>query len=1212
MQTTTTRNASGFPSRSPELDVYPGFAHPPQGYGEVAFYWWQGETLTKERLEWQLEQLKDHHITSLQINYAHSDKGGASWGLTYESDPPLFSEAWWELFAWFADKAGTCGISVSLSDYTLGWLGQGWYSDEIVAARPDVSGTNLSCVDWPAKDGVNAWDLPERTIAITAYRRGEEGIDLLSFADGSKLRWQKPEGEWNIAVVYFDPKPQSIDPMHPDSGALVIAHFFQRFEDRLKGVPNAKLGFFFSDELEFGIKGKLWNENFRKAFMQRKGYDIVPELAGLFVDIGPRTPKIRLDYGDVMVALSEENYFKPVFDWHDERGMIFGCDHGGRGKDITEFGDYFRTQRWNHGPGCDQPRLECDLIKNKVASSIAHLYERPRTWLEGFYASGWGTTTAGLTDAIFKNYVSGHNLLTLHGLYYTTIGGWWEWAPPCNHFRMPYWAHMKTLLACTERLSYLLSQGTHVCDVAVLYPVEAMEAGLDGEASVEAAFGIGEYLYKQGIDFDFIDFQSLGRAELRDRALHVAGETYRVLILPAMRAVRHSTLKKALAFHEAGGTIIALDRLPEASDRSGAADPVLDEEVKALFGWSAADAKSVSASRTHKNAAGGTAHTVRSFAAAAEVISHAFPRDFACSSVFTGDEFPYVMHRRIGNRDVYALYGIPEGGECFFRCQGHAQLWNPWDGSAEPIQAERITGEGTYLLLPLGRHQMQLVVFDHSDQERVPALTDADNHDAEQQTIELDGSWQFRLLPTMDNRFGDFRQPPESSFIGAEARQFRFAWASRTAAKDWTSPLFDDTGWRRATHGTGPYLWKTGPLPIEHCSEELEALLATMSEAPTDGVVRAGDVELIWNTVEFSTRYGIEGDAGHQGYHGLKAEMSDDFIVLGKPAYTMTDTRYEPEDAGTVTYLWSTFDAGSETSGRLRMGGMLPAKLWLNGRAVENEADIVMVRQGMNAVLMRYDCTGRGHVVFERTDFIEVGGNRLPLAMSWHNNPNMFAYDAFPGSVDRSSGCYRFTAPPGLEALDFNVHGAVRVWVDGMEYQAAHAGTGNDGSTRYQITLHDRISGVSVVAIQVHYDKACYAGAAVPEPIKLRCGDGMISAGDWSTIDGLTCYSGGAVYRKTFNWRSPKHPKQAKVSLDLGDVSATAEMIINGKPVRTLVAPPWKADISEWMQPGENAIEVAVYNTLANHYVTIPTRYRGELTSGLLGPVRLTYDRDEE
>ena len=39
---------------------------------------------------------------------------------------------------------------------------------------------------------------------------------------------------------------------------------------------------------------------------------------------------------------------------------------------------------------------------------------------------------------------------------------------------------------------------------------------------------------------------------------------------------------------------------------------------------------------------------------------------------------------------------------------------------------------------------------------------------------------------------------------------------------------------------------------------------------------------------------------------------------------------------------------------------------------------------------------------------------------------------------------------------------------------------------------------------------------------------------------------------------------------------------------------------------GENKIEILVYNTLANHYLTIPTKYRGSsFESGLLGPVNL-------
>ena len=56
---------AGYPSRAADLDVLPGFRNPPPGYGEVAFYWWVGDPLTKERLTWQLDQLNDRGVTAL-------------------------------------------------------------------------------------------------------------------------------------------------------------------------------------------------------------------------------------------------------------------------------------------------------------------------------------------------------------------------------------------------------------------------------------------------------------------------------------------------------------------------------------------------------------------------------------------------------------------------------------------------------------------------------------------------------------------------------------------------------------------------------------------------------------------------------------------------------------------------------------------------------------------------------------------------------------------------------------------------------------------------------------------------------------------------------------------------------------------------------------------------------------------------------------------
>ena len=65
--------AIGFPSRAANLDALPGFQQPPPGYGEVAFYWWLGDPLTKERLAWQIDQLdKVKGVMGLQIKWNQS------------------------------------------------------------------------------------------------------------------------------------------------------------------------------------------------------------------------------------------------------------------------------------------------------------------------------------------------------------------------------------------------------------------------------------------------------------------------------------------------------------------------------------------------------------------------------------------------------------------------------------------------------------------------------------------------------------------------------------------------------------------------------------------------------------------------------------------------------------------------------------------------------------------------------------------------------------------------------------------------------------------------------------------------------------------------------------------------------------------------------------------------------------------------------------
>ena len=1318
--------AVGQANRNATYDVSPDFVNPPKGFGNVPFYWWLGDKLTKERLSWQMDQLKDHSTSSLQINYAHDDKGGKAWGFTFPSDPALFSDEWWSLTQWFLKESKKRGMSISLSDYTLGF-GQGWYVDDILAKYPDVTGYTLAYSTRPAKGAPCKMEIGATVVSVSGFNPAtQQLIDLREHVKAGVLAWNVPEGDWRVSIIETHAHDMSLDPMNPKSGKGMIETFFGIFEQKNPGEGGKGLNFFFSDELVFGVNGNMWNALVAEAFKKQKGYDVVPELAAIFTDIGPRTAKIRLDYYDVLVRLQEMNYFKPVFDWHQERGMIYGCDHGGRGRDVVEFGDYFRTQRWNQGPGSDQPGLGKNVTKAKVASSIAHLYQRPRVWLEGFYSSGWGTTSEQVADAIFYNYACGYNLLSFHGLYYSTKGGWWEWAPPCNHFHMPYWAHMKSLMKCVERLSFLMSQGHHRADVAVMYPVAAMEVDRnEGKKSVETAFRTGDALYAKGIDFDYMDFESLARAEIVGKTLQVSGEVYRALVLPSMKAMRWSTLQKAVEFQKAGGLVILVGDLPVSTDRAGSNDPEVDTCVKQLT-----------------TRVGKTDEVITT-------IEKTFPRDYSGEGI--------INHRRIGLRDVYMIYNASQNSMATFRATGSVDLWNPWDGTTRPLEVIRQTETETTLPLPLDKKDVQLIVFSPGK-----AILQKTTHTQSEtmKTLAIESKdWGFEIKPALDNRFGDFHWPATAAFIGAEARIYQYQQTGAKGAE--AQPVKTEAGF-------GPKMWVLGPLPKEFKNDDLLKLTAIQPKS----IMSFNNKNYTWKPYEFSWRWGKQGDPGHQGYHGLKGVVTDEFLCLGKPSGGKNETVYQAEDAGPIYYVWTSIPVEKQTVAYPDVGGALkPDAIWVNAQLV-TASSAVTLKPGANTLLARYAKAGRGYIVMTtkkptrnaltdtfsakanwiwhpkeatgtfrmkkrfsldalpkkasvhvtaddsytlyvngvslnslkvglRTTWTVVdahdvlkqlkkGQNEIvveatnrggdgaviaelycdgqpaiasdatwtvsradeqssqpvkvissfkdslwynhpmgppklldytasdakvdakgrpvydekPLAMSWWRNQDILPFDLYP-DIQNPIGLYTFMSPPNLrELIVDDAQGLVAVTVGDSAATSKHLRIKPTqwGPKYSQLFTVEKPSAVpQLVTLTVQQNRGAYAGAALPEYIRLTCGEGRFDLGDWSLNDGLSCYSGGAWYRKYIDV-----PIAKKVVLNLGDVSSTAEVFINGQSAGVRIMQPMTYDVTQLVTANaKNKVEVLVYSAMDNHYRTIPTRYRRPYKSGLFGPVTL-------
>ena len=60
---------------------------------------------------------------------------------------------------------------------------------------------------------------------------------------------------------------------------------------------------------------------------------------------------------------------------------------------------------------------------------------------------------------------------------------------------------------------------------------------------------------------------------------------------------------------------------------------------------------------------------------------------------------------------MYVVYNASQGADVFFRACGRVELWDPWTGATRPLAVRSQDANGTGLNLPLGKKEIQLIVF---------------------------------------------------------------------------------------------------------------------------------------------------------------------------------------------------------------------------------------------------------------------------------------------------------------------------------------------------------------------------------------------------------------------------------------------------------------------------------------------------------------------
>lgn len=474
-----------------------------------------------------------------------------------------------------------------------------------------------------------------------------------------------------------------------------------------------------------------WEPGLTEIFNKRYGYDLLSSLPALFHDIGPSTARIRCDFYRLIGDTCRDAFFRPIADWCSKHGVELRTQPLAEESLVAQTafnGSVFSYLESAHVPSGDLLSFTVEMFKTrdqclpagKLVSSAAHIMGRAQCisdFLDYYEQVAGRNTTVDQARAII-------GWLMVQGV--TNLISLCDW----RRRSVDDWQHLN---AYAGRLSTALTGGTHVADIAVLYPIATVwshyipssrfmmlppigsphrpkiwSESYAPEASLwEAPFReLIWCLLEHQRDLDIIDDDSLKGADVNDGQLCVADERFKALIIPPMDVIDQRSLEQARRFAEEGGLVIGFHPLPCRIAQQDE-EQTARNAVTSLFG----ETKPLAGRYTTRKHGQGTAVVAADHNGLLKGLADLVPPDIAvapaCPTVF-------VLHRRSDGRDIYFLSNYapdPVDLSVTMRATGSVEIWNPMDGTIRAVDNAERDRNDTRMDLSLDGSSGQLIVF---------------------------------------------------------------------------------------------------------------------------------------------------------------------------------------------------------------------------------------------------------------------------------------------------------------------------------------------------------------------------------------------------------------------------------------------------------------------------------------------------------------------
>ncbi|MGI6496637.1 MAG: glycosyl hydrolase [Kiritimatiellia bacterium] len=431
----------------------------------------------------------------------------------------------------------------------------------------------------PKKPGAPVVASSVRRVAKGARPRPAKGESILALA----VELEEPSSWYNNGTYLDTMNPAAVKAFIGTTHEAYAKHCKDAFGSVSPGIftdePNHGNTFERHSATRFSI---AWTDGLPAAFRKRHGYDLVPRLPELFLEVeGVDSAAVRLHYNDTASHLFSESFGRLVGEWCDRNGMESTghlLEEDTLVRQSTCVGSCMRFYEYMQAPGMDMLTENWRVFATaKQVSSAARQFGRRRRITETYGCTGWDFPFLGHKALGDWQVALGINTRCQHLAWYTMEGEAKRDYPAAIFHQSPWWEFYGHVEDYFARVHFVMTRGEEVRDLLFLHPVEsvwvhgcASQGGYGARAdALDRDFHkLADVLLAHHLDFDFGDEDLLerhGSVEAKRGApprLRMGQAAYKAVVVPTLDTIRRSTLDLLDAFRKAGGLVVFAGGIP--------------------------------------------------------------------------------------------------------------------------------------------------------------------------------------------------------------------------------------------------------------------------------------------------------------------------------------------------------------------------------------------------------------------------------------------------------------------------------------------------------------------------------------------------------------------------------------------------------------------------------------------------------------------------